>query len=503
MSRTLALATFALLLPSFAFAQRPQAEPTENKVEIPADGTELFRAFLDRQGVKPVTREDVDRGRVRFTEDLIVIVLGDHSNWHLDPDPLVLARTAVNRGGAAVVAADTECSYHFRQVMVSFGRVQSPEHACLHGDVDCPFVVPITDGGRQAEPDTPTGRVFQKLTRVATNTPSYLHVNRFMGESRFALAKFPNGSTASVPRRAPWDVPDDALFAVGGDGPDLDNETPYRFLMMADHSVFINEMLIEPGTQNLELTYRVIEFLQGPQKRKRCLFIENGQVIEKFDGLRQAFAKPKPQMPMPNLWNSQEKLVDLGNKIVDEAQSRNLLNNMLNKLVRLPSLMRLLVLLATLYGMWFLMRRFFSSRKPTDIPPAPAVAGVATGPPGVFDRRQKELIRRNNIYEPVRDMVRDYFSSLGIETNPGPKMPEVVITRAVRKPESLRLALKDFWKLAYGRATGDEREPLAGTGRIFRPSAASPRGRKVVLCLDPRDGLTLWRTRSVCCVTPR
>jgi hypothetical protein len=123
---------------------------------------------------------------------------------------------------------------------------------------------------------------------------------------------------------------------------------------------------------------------------------------------------------------------------------------MLNKLVRFPSLMRLLVVLATLYGMWFLMRRFFSSRKPTDIPAAPSVAGVASGPPGVFDRRQKELIRRNNIYEPVRDMVRDYFGSLGIEANPGPKMPEVVITRAVRKPESLRLALKDFWKLAYG-----------------------------------------------------
>jgi hypothetical protein len=451
MCRTFTLAVFALLVPPMpVFAQRQPAEPTENKVEIPADGTELFRAFLDRQGVKPVTKEDVDRGRVRFTEDLIVIVLGDHSDRRMARDPIDIARSAIESGGAALVAADTECSYHFRQVMVSFGRVQSPERTCLHGDIDCPFAVPVTDGGRHAEPETPVGRVFQKLTRVATNTPSYLQVNRFSGECRFALAKFPNGSTASVPWRVPWDLPNEALFAVGGDGPDLDNDTPYRFLMLADHSVFINEMLIEPGTQNLELAYRVIEFLQGPQKRKRCLFIENGRVIEKFDGLRQAFAKPKPQMPMPNLWNSQEKLVDLGNKIVDEAQSRNLPNNMLNKLVRFPSLMRLLVVLATLYGMWFLMRRFFSSRKPTDIPAAPSVAGVASGPPGVFDRRQKELIRRNNIYEPVRDMVRDYFGSLGIEANPGPKMPEVVITRAVRKPESLRLALKDFWKLAYG-----------------------------------------------------
>src|SRR5262249_29434134 len=60
------------------------------------------------------------------------------------------------------------------------------------------------------------------------------------------------------------------------------------------------------------------------------------------------------------------------------------------------------------------------------------------------------LFGRNNVYEPARDLVREFFASIGIRGEPGPKHPRLVISNVVRKPDSLRKAVKDFWKLAYG-----------------------------------------------------
>ena len=90
------------------------------------------------------------------------------------------------------------------------------------------------------------------------------------------------------------------------------------------------------------------------------------------------------------------------------------------------------------------------------MPPAPNTgAGAAsTGPPGVFDRRQRELVRRNNLYEPVRNLMREFFDGIGAPSDPGPRLPPLFIDHyAVRKPDSLRQALRDMWRIAYGPPT--------------------------------------------------
>jgi hypothetical protein len=112
--------------------------------------------------------------------------------------------------------------------------------------------------------------------------------------------------------------------------------------------------------------------------------------------------------------------------------------------------MRFFLILLTIFGCWFVLRRVWAARKPTDIPPAPAVAGAPSGPPGVFDRRQKELLRRNNLYEPVRDLVREFFESIGIHGEQTARLPKLMISDVVRRPDSLRTAIKDFWRLAFG-----------------------------------------------------
>jgi hypothetical protein len=160
-------------------------------------------------------------------------------------------------------------------------------------------------------------------------------------------------------------------------------------------------------------------------------------------------------MPLPqvNLMAMQEKLTDLGNAIVDRLQINNAHNNLIlgsDRNRSLTIIARFLLILAAATACFFLIRRLWQSRKPSDIPPPPAVAAASTGPPGVFDRRQKELLRRDNLLEPVRDLVRDFFASIGIHAESGDRMPKVVIADVVRKPDSLRRAVEDFWNIAYG-----------------------------------------------------
>jgi hypothetical protein len=310
----LALTAGVLFAPSQATAQQPG--PPKKKVEIAADGTELFRALLDRKGIKPIKQQELRN--LRRYDDVIVIILGEQRVSNIG-QPIDYGHAAIGNGGAALVATDTSLNLDWAAIG---GRGQArivgapvectaPDEVLAVRDPDdppgaapkplpnCPYVVPVFSPVPRTAPhrDTPAGAIFRDLTRVATNSPGYITAEQLAGEFRFSLARFPeNTFSLRMPLRQHW-------FAVGGTGDGAFND--YRFLAMADHSVFINQMLIEPGTDNLELTYRTIDFLHGPQQRKRCLFIENGRVVENFDTLRQAFASQSP-IPIPNPGAMQE-----------------------------------------------------------------------------------------------------------------------------------------------------------------------------------------------------
>ncbi len=449
-------------------------------VAIPGGGTELFRALLDKEGVQPVTQRDINNGNVRPSDELIVIVIGTPPVVPRGEQPAALlwVRWAVAANGAALVATDGTLTLHRAQAnqfaiepIVEFNgnTVHAAARDSHDGRVECPYAVPVSPDEipRGGQKPGPVWGVFRGLNKLATNDPTCLVMKgEFRGECQYPLARLPKSSVLPV-----WPKHDvtSALFATGGDGPEqrFNGRPGYSFLAVADSSVFINQMLMEPGTDNLELTLRTIEYLQGPQKhRKQCLFYENGKVIEKFDGLRSALAKPKPKIPpeaMPNvpglIQRNQDKLVELGDRLADDFQTNDKLHRgilgrpgseeerrMFGRLVQVA------VVLAAIMITLLLLSRTLRARHPLDSPPAPNTgAGVAsTGPPGVFDRRQKEMVRRNNLYEPVRNLMREFFDAVGAPANPGPRIPPLEISDVVRKPESLRQAIRDMWRIAYG-----------------------------------------------------
>jgi len=466
----LLLVAACALAPATAAAQRPAPAAT-----IPPDGTEAFRFLLSHAGITPLTeREATDRFQSRNFGDTIVIFLG-HENVRVNGwlRPSDLAAHAVGHGGAVLIAADTRFdlgrdfpSVDTETAQVSGTRVGNLNpQVCYAGNEQCPFAVPVTP--RWPNPG-PEWALFAGLKRVATNVPSYLSVPNRSGPLHSTLARLPAGSR-ELPLgdfAAAVDVDLNPL-AVGGAGT---GAKPYRCLVVADPSVFINQMLIaavpgEPPTDNLVFASRVVAFLserpEGPP-RTRCLFVQNGQVVGSFDDLQTMLRPQLPPLPLPNLDKMQEKLVDVGDQLADRFQerggpSRLLMGDDPDRQRRiLRTLMLGLCVVAAVWAVAFAGRRVWGARQPVAALAPPPGGRPAASPgdppaPGVFDRRQRELLRRNNLAEPVRAAVRELFAAAAAPPDAGPKLPPVEVSPAVARPDTLRQALGDLWKLGFAR----------------------------------------------------
>src|SRR5262249_27892627 len=108
-----------------------------------------------------------------------------------------------------------------------------------------------------------------KLERVATNKPSFLERSKELPTIAFIR---PQCRLESEPRNNP--IRGDIHFAQA-----KRYESGGKILVMADHSIFINQMLIPPerDNDNLEFTMNTLDWLViGPdgQRRDRVLFID-------------------------------------------------------------------------------------------------------------------------------------------------------------------------------------------------------------------------------------
>ncbi len=439
-----------------------------------AGGTDIFRAVLAREGFKPIKRNQLRLdalGRLQADSTVAVVVLGTGQPDGLDA--FGSARAAVLRRGAALLAADTPVELFAvldagrRVARVTGEDVTAAGQDGLRTSVECPFVVPLSpDEFRPPiEKPGPVFGLFRGLKSVATNRPSELRLlaEPPAGEYMYPLARFPRSARAGFggPRPQP------PLFAVGGEGTrNAPDDPAFAFLALADPSVFINQMMLEPDADNFALAQRVAQFLKGPEGRDRCLFVENGRVIEDFDSLRDALTPPVPPVPpnkMPNigqlLRQNQDKVAKLIDDKLDDIQRKDLVHQFAfgppdgpKERSRFGLLITALLVFLSVRMVLVMLGRTLAAKQPTDGPPPPTTgAGAAsTGPTGVFDRRRRELMRRNNVFDPVSHLMREFFLSTGVPPDLGPRIPRVWVSDAVRRPDSLRQAVRDMWRIAFG-----------------------------------------------------
>lgn len=470
----LLLTLAAALAPTAALAQPLPGDfrpPPQQPLSY--DGYEVFRWILQREGLQPFTEAEVRRGPLSHS-DYVVVVLGQPQSFTANNNlyftgPWIDGAAA--RGGAVLVVYDSSAQVTLNTppqgaMATQFNnrRVAADRAPRFANRFDAPFAVPVDDARLTA----PEFRLFggdRPLTRVATENPGCISLPVHLGQRPSLLAGYaPECVWADTLRGSP--AAEGFFFAVGKSG--TNRGGPYRFAAMADHAVFENGLMVSKDgdgpTDNLELAARTAAFLAdgGEQKRTKCLLVENGRYVTNYDDLGRMLRPPLPLPKLPPWDQLQPKLVDFGNQILDKVQE----NDIPNRLVTgrdpdapgswLRTLLGVLAVFASVWAVIWLVRRVWGARQPTDIAPAPPGGRPPPPPdgaPGVFGRRGRELAARDNLLEPARAACRTFFDTVGRPPDPGPRLPKVVISDVVRRPETLRQALRDLWGVAYGRPT--------------------------------------------------
>jgi hypothetical protein len=440
--RPLVLAAALLLLaPAQAPAQR-KARPPGRPFE---EDTHAFRRILFDQNLQPLASLDEAAAR---PADTVLIVLGDLRPLTRVPGGL---RAFLDRGGAVLIASDsTSNDDDVRRALHGVAGVVLPNGEgasvlnpwrCFRNFADCPLV----DAAPGAAPDL----FARKRHAVATNRPAWL-VPTARVPGILALARFPLNTLHSIGGRRVFG--DQPLFAVGG------NLGRGRVLVLADHSVFINSMMIPKDNENVEMTQDAIHWLRDG-RRTRALFVDDGYIHTDFS------VKVKDTDLTDELLAVLGHILDQADELIAEVEEDDAINKgLLDVIGKTPRQLAGLGCVAlTLALMFFGCVRLLGPARHRLEPGLPALGKtVAEHEPAAapLAARQEALRRTGNLWEPARALARETFLACGHHPPPGAPAPRVTVTRGGWwQRRRVRRFVLGLWRLAFGAAPVPVRRP--------------------------------------------
>jgi hypothetical protein len=296
------------LLPAPALALKFQAPQRR-----PADDTDAFRYLLSWV-LKCEPLADVEDLQFH-ARDGVLVVLGD-TTW-MDANT-TLIQNFVLRGGRVLIASDRDSADAVSNLF-SIRIIGLPEDGPLFTTNDVK-----NDGYRGQMEDCPVLRAsnlnksypfFQNIERIATNRPGAL---RQRNTNAKPIAQFP-ASCALEDNTRP-------VFAMVCDR--YDHVTPV--LVLSDHSVFINSMMLQPDNDNFAFAYKCLRWLTDPAesggaRRTKVLLMDDGNPVKSFE----VKVREVPATLPGSLDDLPAHPVDIANALLGKWEDENIHNELI------------------------------------------------------------------------------------------------------------------------------------------------------------------------------
>jgi hypothetical protein len=251
------------------------AHPSSARDDLitPDPGTKAFRSILAGAGLLPI--ENYDDLLIESNKK-VLIIFGDITEArHRLFSNGVFAQFLKN-GGAVLIATDDATETDTRpslKVWVDGPLLEGGNNTtCYRREVHCPFLQKPAASAYEL-PNQP------ELGRVATNNPSRLHSEP--GAQLLYIADLPNDSRrVQIEHGIPMPIGRQQLPIHFAAGRELGRA---RFIVMADHSLFINTMLLQPDNENFEFASATVKWLTENGKRNKALFLDDGNIRTSFE----------------------------------------------------------------------------------------------------------------------------------------------------------------------------------------------------------------------------
>jgi hypothetical protein len=323
----------------------------------------------------------------------------------------------------------------------------------------------------------------QPMFRVATNAPSYLGIQFRSWLSRFPLYRLaylpqgciketepllPGWTDLSQERKDEWIrrvQPTAPLFAVGG------TVGKGRVLVLADHSIFINRMILPRDNTNLEFAANCLHWLRGgvsnplealratndPQalqklagEREKVLFWDDGKIRTNFE----VPLKMVPTTP------SEQAIVAALDRTITRMETNDVFNRRMLEMIDdipggrnrfLRGTMAVLTLAALLLAGYVIFRHG-RHRQESGVPLLAYSIRQHEPRGSVLEQRRRALLQTGNVWETAHQLAREHFESAGLSLHQRTP-PQVLLTDGsgwLRWKLSRRVAR--LWRLARGDA---------------------------------------------------
>jgi hypothetical protein len=216
-----------------------------------------------------------------------------------------------------------------------------------------------------------------------------------------------------------------------------------KMLVLADHSVFINDMLLQADNANWKFAENVASWLTDNGKRKQILFIDDGVIRTDFDV---ALEIPEPRLPPI------EALVPMVNQMIAGLERENAFNRLLVQAFggSERAIVRTVLLVLTIALLVYGLYRALNARHRVEpkVPRLPTQLTALAPPLPALEQRHQAVLARGNLSEAARELARQAFTALGVPPAAGAAVPAFTVDGSWWQRLVWGRRVRQLWDLA-------------------------------------------------------